>query len=287
MGRSLLVLPLLGVLASRPAAAQTVRSDLPVPNGPVYVTAVSGNPLYGGGSFTSLGPASGGGVPFDAVTGSQLPVIPRVAGTVRTAVPDGRGGWYIGGLFSAIGGVPRLNCARIRGDGTVTQWNPQPNGQVNTIAVAETTVYLSGFFSSVANQTRYSMAAADTGAGLLRSWIPIPNINPQAMAYANGVVYVGGPFTNMSGQTRMGIAALDPIIGLVTNWNPNITGGAVNALVVKGGTVVAGGTFNNVGGLTRNRIAAIDTATGVATAWDPNIGGNRVPVIAISGSTVY
>jgi hypothetical protein len=136
MGRSLLAL-IVAILAASPASAQTVRSDLPVPNGPVYVTAVSGNTLYVGGSFTSLGPASGGGVPFDAVTGAQLAVIPRVAGTVRTVVPDGRGGWYIGGLFSAVGGVPRLNCARIRGDGIVTQWNPQPNGQVNTIAVAE------------------------------------------------------------------------------------------------------------------------------------------------------
>src|SRR5262245_35736999 len=166
MGRVLLLAMFAGVLGFGDAAAQTVRSDIPVPNGPVNAVTISGSTLYLGGSFTSIGPASGGGVPFDAVSGAQLPVIPRVAGTVKTVVPDGKGGWYIGGLFSAVGGVPRLNCARIRGDGSVTAWNPQPNGQVYAIAVAETTVYLGGFFSSVASQARFSLAAVDTNTGV-------------------------------------------------------------------------------------------------------------------------
>src|SRR5438552_1624618 len=87
------------VLSVQPAAAQVVDVNLWVPNGTVYAVVLSGNTIYIGGNFTFVGPATGGGVPLSAATGSLLRPFPNVDGSVYAVVPDGQGGWYVGGSF--------------------------------------------------------------------------------------------------------------------------------------------------------------------------------------------
>src|SRR5438552_931094 len=98
------------------AEAQSIRQDFYITNGSVSAAALSGNTLYIAGSFTEVGPATGGFVPID--TASALPVngSPKVAGTVYAKVPDGSNGWYIGGSFTGVGGIPRRNLAHILAD---------------------------------------------------------------------------------------------------------------------------------------------------------------------------
>src|SRR6185503_20568494 len=91
-------------------SAQQVRQDFYVtgPNSTVYAMAKSGNTLYIGGNFSQVGPPTGSGVPVDPATGLPSGNFPRVTGTVHAVVPDGSGGWYIGGDFTAVGGISRL-----------------------------------------------------------------------------------------------------------------------------------------------------------------------------------
>jgi len=72
------------------------------PGDRVLASARVGNTIYLGGLFSSVGPATGGGVPISIPTAAPAPEFPRVAGEVNAVVPDGQGGWYIGGLFNAV-----------------------------------------------------------------------------------------------------------------------------------------------------------------------------------------
>lgn len=81
---------------------QTANPDMAVANLPVRAVAVDGNYTYIGGDFTYVGPNTGNGVKVS--TTSQIPdgSFPKVNGYIRAAVPDGSGGWYIGGSFSRV-----------------------------------------------------------------------------------------------------------------------------------------------------------------------------------------
>src|SRR5512140_2320816 len=99
---TLALLSIASCMFAIPAGAQVVRSDFPVVNSVVNAMVRSGNTLYLGGGFTRIGPASGGGVPLDSTSGAPLAGFPKVAGIVQAVVPDGAGGWFIGGAFTSV-----------------------------------------------------------------------------------------------------------------------------------------------------------------------------------------
>ena len=82
-------------------------------DGEVDAVALSGSTLYLGGRFSRVGPATGCGVPLATSTGTAASGFPRVDGPVYAAVPDGSGGWFIGGDFDAVGDSARSNLAHV------------------------------------------------------------------------------------------------------------------------------------------------------------------------------
>src|SRR5262245_23811942 len=132
-GRQLLFLIGVILFSTRPVTAlcQTVREDFYVTNGAVFCSAVSGNTLYVGGDFNQVGPATGGFVPTDITTGALLAGFPKVNGNVNAMAPDGAGGWFIGGYFTTVGGLPRANLAHVRSDLTVSSWDPSADSSVS------------------------------------------------------------------------------------------------------------------------------------------------------------
>lgn len=272
------------LLAPAPAVAQAARDDLWMTNGTVNAVVLAGDTLFAGGSFTAVGPATGAGVPIDAVTGLAVPGFPHVTGQVNAVAPDGSGGWYLGGTFSRVGGLPRANLARVLADQSVAAWNPGASGAVLALAVRGDTVYAGGAFSSLGGETRNNLGALDGTSGVALSWSPTANGTVRALAVTGGTVVAGGSFTAIGGQARNRIAALDAGTGLATAWNPGANS-TVRALATGPDVVWIGGDFSAAGGQVRTRLAALDAASGLATAWNPGANG-AVSALQVSGGAV-
>src|SRR5712691_1337588 len=121
----------LGVPLAPEALAQSPRVDFPVTDGYVLSASYLEGTLYLGGLFNHVGRPCGGFAGVDAATGALVPSPTRVAGQVWAAIPDGSGGWYLGGFFSAVVGVRRNNLARIHADGSLDAWDPSAVGTVH------------------------------------------------------------------------------------------------------------------------------------------------------------
>jgi hypothetical protein len=286
------------------AAAISTPLDSYVTNGPVQALAQSGGTLYIGGTFSQVGPRTGGFVGVNGGTGDANEPFPQVNGSVDAMVSDGSGGYYIGGTFTSVGGVAINNAAHVLANGSLaTGWNPNPNNAVYALAVSGSTVYLAGKFSSVTDSagtgtvTRNNAAAVNATTGDDTGWNPEPNNTVQALAVSGSTVYLGGIFTSVTDSagtgtvTRNNAAAVDATTGDDTGWNPDPNEG-VEALAVSGATVYLGGNFTSVtdsagtGTVTRNDAAAVDATTGDAKGWNPNPNRSPVAALAVSGSTV-
>ena len=281
-----LLLALLAVVAGATSGlAQGIQDSLWVTNGDVRGIIRSGDKLYVAGNFTHVGPATGGCVPLDATTGLLPGSFPRVAGTVYAIAPDGSGGWFIGGDFTAVSGQPRAYGAHVLSDLSLAAWDAQANNIVRAVVVSGTKVIMGGDFTSIGGQARNMIAALDATTGSATAWNPNAAGAVRALALNNNTVYVGGAFSSIGGASRNFLAQVDLTTGAATAWNPDGSG-TIDAIVVGSSSVYVGGSFSLIGGMTRNNIVALDGTTGAVSGWNPNANG-EVTTLAFNTPTVY
>jgi hypothetical protein len=263
-------------------------------SGRVWDIAVQGDTAYIGGEFTSLAPTLELAGAIDGASGLPQPGFPKLeAGEVKVAVPDGVGGWYIGGNFKISLGPAdsRVALARVRADGTVDpQWKPQFAAQqqspstVYALAVYNTYVYIGGDFtkfqagqSGGGGTARNHLARVSASTGTVDSgWDPSPDgtlVRSIAVA-PDGTAYVAGDFQNIRGVPRNGLAGLASAGAAVTGWAPALPN-------VTSMTVAPDNSKVYVAG---DSLAATDTAGNVL--WTH---AGKVTSVAVgrSGSTVY
>ncbi len=274
-----------------------------VTNGTVYSTALSadGGQLYIAGSFTQVGRRTGSFAPVDSATGAVAPHS-VVNGAVNTQVPDGAGGWYLGGSFTRVNGSTQKYLVRLRADGSVDPtFAATPSDAVYAVALSGNTLFVGGNFVQIGVSNVPYVAALDATTGTPRNWSIAVNGAIRHLAINGNSLYLGGDFLTINGQSRNYLAAVDATTAALAPWDPNPSNGlgipVINSLVVSGTTVLVGGTFSTIGGASRTAVAALDGITGAATNWDAQISAanptppaNSIPVVramAVDGSTLY
>ena len=292
---------LLASLWLRPAGA--VLPDTPDPgsyvtNNRVNTIVIDGETTYLGGYFTQIGPLTGFGAPFDAITGAAG-AYPKVNGSVKAVVPDGSGGWYIGGNFTKVGNLTRHYIARILADGSVdAKWNPDANSGITAMTLDNGKVYVGGWFTRIGGQSRNYIAALDasgTGAADAK-WNPNPGNSPDSYTSINTLVstgarvWVGGHFNRIGGIALNSLARIDSVrTGAAdVSWDPNLNPSAsVSALAISGTTLYVGGSFYSIGGQNRKNLAVIDTNTALANSdWNPDPDA-KVNALALQDKVLY
>jgi len=279
------------------SSAQTpINSDWWVPNRVVNTIVSDDNYTYIGGEFTNIGPNTGQGVTIDPSTGIAATDMPLVNGSVNIAVPDGNGGWYIGGSFTSVEGVDRNHLAHIKPDKTVNlEWNPNMSigeypdiHEVRVIAISGNNIYVGGQFTSIGGKARTNIAKLNNTTGDAdETWNPGANNKILTIAISGDDIYVGGEFTKIGGQSRNRIAKLNNTTGDANEtWNSGANN-RVWTIAISGDDIYVGGEFTYIGVQSRNRIAKLNNTNGDADeTWNPS-ANSVVWSIALAGENIY
>lgn len=265
------------------------------PGDRVLAIARMNHTLYLGGNFLYVGPSTGAGVPFDVETSKPARRYARVVGVVETSLADGAGGWYIGGLFTSVGGIPRRNLAHIAADGTVFAWDPRPNNRVLALALAGSTLYVGGAFDSVGTQPRLRVVALSTA-----SESPLPfrcdaDEPVTALVATDSSVFIGGWFSTLNGFARTFVGAVDPSTGGLRPWQVTLDE-RVSSLALRDSTLYIGGYFFAANGETHRCLVAVGAGTGAVHAWNPGLdrqppssldSGPHVRAILCTGDSLF
>jgi hypothetical protein len=261
-------------------------------------------------AFNVVGTPTGGGVPLDARTGAPVRHFPRVCGIVHVAIPDGAGGWFIGGYFSSIENEVRANIAHVMANGELADWAPNVWGEsryapyepihpaIHALMLRGSRLYIGGRFSSVNGVSRSNVAVLDARTGALLPWDPGADGEVRCFEAEGGRLYVGGEFNVMGDSARSHLAAFDERSGRLEPWHP-VADGFVLVMVIAGPRLYVGGQFDHVNGVGRNSVAVLDARTGAVMSWDAALQPHRsyiahgswiwpyVECLAIQGNTVY
>lgn len=187
---------------------------------------------------------------------------------------------YVGGMMSEVEGQARGHLAafnvRTR---QLLPWSPTVesdmtnSGEVLSLAVSDTTVYVGGWFSFCQGQPRVGLAAVHATTGRLFDWNPggestvVLGIVPDG-----GTVWIGGSFTMISGASRSNIAEVDGRTGAVTSWDPGQVGYSP-CLRRSGSKLYVGGQFSSFMGQPRTNLAVIDLDSKTLTSLAPELDG--------------
>lgn len=237
-----------------------------------------------------------------AVTGHVSPIpapgTPQLAPAgsaeqIRQIVECG-GTMYAVGTFSAIewGGntYSRHNVFSFSATAPypITSWNPDANGEVNSIALTPDCNYawLGGGFTNVAGTAVGNIAKLSTSTGaVVMGWAHSASKLVDTVVYTpNGHVLVGGEFTSINGSGRSFYASLNPSTGRDDGYlNLNISGHYVyphaapnptqaynQQLSPDGRHVLVEGVFTSVQGRSRQQIFMLNLGAGHGTvsAWN-------------------
>ncbi len=281
--------------------------------GQVLALSSDGQTLYVGGSFAEFLKSAGEGVPFDEVTQEPVAVYPKIStidfgpgATVYASIPDGNGGWYIGGSFTTVGTTTQASLAHITPEGVLdSAFTPSFVGDPGDATVYalelspdQTTLYAGGNFFSGSEQ--YA-AAFDTSDGSITSFSPYPGgtVYDLELSSDGETLYLGGDFGTMTGDftPKFNVAAMDTTgVGTLLAFDPQTGGasGVVHALRLTADdtTLYFGGEFTNVNiettADTRNKIAAFSTAGAgtLVAGFDPDADGDVYALALSSSETV-
>jgi hypothetical protein len=265
-------------LRGQPAALSDPKFWFPA--GPVNAILATNNTVYIGGDFSYVGPRTGPVALFDQAAGGLQAAPPRINGTpgvsgvVKAVVPDGSGGWFIGGTFTGIGTLAVTNVAHLKPDLTPDAgWNARLVGStVNALALDNGRLYIGGTFSKINGQTLIGGLAGVNAASPIVNWDPQLSGTVNAMQVVGGLVYVGGNFFSVGSSNLQNLAAISTSTALANSFNP-APDLQVLTLFVTATNIYVGGQFTTIGTKPRNRLAALDLNVGLANAWNPNPNG--------------
>ena len=269
----------------------------PAANDAVFALAVdSSGAVYAGGRFSSIGAQSRIGIAkLASDTGTaDLNWNPGAAGDVVVeALAAGSGAIYASGLFSAIGGQPRSNIAKLAlGTGAADPiWNPAADRPVTALAAnGIDTVYAGGYFTHIGGGSSSHIAKlSDSGAGAVDpNWNPGADGQVSALALdGNGDAVAGGYFVGVGGQTRRGLAVVSSSglpLAAVDTERP----GVVYALAAQpDGGMIVGGDFYGTDQQLRNNLLRVLPGGTLDFAWNPGADSIVQALAVDSTGAVY
>lgn len=268
-------------------------------DGSIYSSAVKGDTLFLGGTFSVVGKYCGGGAVFGSNSDTTLPIENKIIGDVYASTDDGNGGFYIYGSFhlenepsSALHNRIEhiLSNGKLDNSFSTTAdwfWQTKMKFDANTNLLYVASNNSSGAILNGQNVNRFFTYNVITKS--VDTLFPQPNDEIYKIEINNNKLYLLGSFTQVDTFTRNNIACLNIIGKQVTNWNPML--GAFSDIDFYKSKIIIGGGFND-GIFNNHACALVDSITGHDTIdyifnssnlyWAASVGK-----IAIKGDTLF
>ncbi|MCZ4409760.1 T9SS type A sorting domain-containing protein [Cryomorphaceae bacterium 1068] len=258
------------------ASIITGEPDLPIAqlNERVFTLAqdFENNKLYFAGDFTEMNEETKRFIArVDLTDGEVDPWGVFIKGSFLRDIEIADDEIYVGGEFTKIKGVDRQNLAALTKVGfNVTDFNPDPDSQVNSISENAGEVTFGGSFNTVKPSLAEpndveTFAILDRTTGQLLDAPTSPNVFADEIVIDGDRILFAGGFSQFGDSARQGIAALDRETLEVTEWGNNLSllGDEVRIRDIELNNdrvyFVAGNTDKNLG--------ALDRATGALLDW--------------------
>lgn len=258
-------------------------------NGVVRATAIAGDTVVVGGTFTAAVSPTGVSIDRRNLAAFSLSTGELLTGwradtdnTVSALGTDGSSVWA-GGTFTTVGGTARSRLVKLDAvTGAVDpNFSPRVNNGVKAVEVAGADLFIGGAFSAVDGVSRKRLAKLHAGTGALDAQFAASADKPvYALALSStGTLFVSGTFTLLNGVARLGVGGVNAITGAISGPAFAFTSVPVYGLDVSPDGVMLFGAQKS------NQLTAWTVASG-SRKWRVNTDGNA-QAVKYFADTVY
>ncbi len=203
--------------------------------------------------------------------------------------PDGK--ILIGGVFTEVGGVERLNLARLNPDGSLdTTFDPAPDGEVRFILVQEDgKILIGGLFENIAGGERARLARLNSNGSLDEGFQAECNARVEVIKeLPQGQILIAGEFTSVNGVEQRRIARLNANGGVDENFTGQVANGIViDVAELPDGKLMVCGNFTTVADIGRQRLARLHPNGDLDETFTVNSDGTvRVLIVQANGGLI-
>jgi uncharacterized delta-60 repeat protein len=201
--------------------------------------------------------------------------------------PDGD--IIVGGHFSAVDSVGRVNLARLRPNGVVVAFttisNAAPSDVIYQTALqSDGKILITGNFNAISGQPRSQLARLNADGSLDPNFAPVAGGGSyiwKLKLQSDGKILVSGDFNQIAGQNRSGFARLNGNGSIDAAFSPN-----PNALVsaiaeLPDGKLIVGGAFTQIAGQSRPRIARLNVDGSLDPTFNPPVVPGEVTSVVV------
>lgn len=258
----------------------------------VYIINQDENSIYVGGRFATETGFTGENGFYTGrgsilTTASDIPeanfpqfgsILPNAIGSgSRVSIPDGSGGWYIGGFFTYLS---YSNLIHVLSDNTIdSNFSPNPSWSVNDLVLDGDNLFVGGEFSEIGGQNISYLALLNaTNGSVNTNWNPNPNNLIFTISKDGNKLYAGGNFTSLGGKENKYFAVVDTTTGAVI---PSIsTTGKVNVIKHDNDNIYVGGDFTGDCGYYTGDCALLPINVDIPIAEFPKLVGITLTTIS-------
>jgi uncharacterized delta-60 repeat protein len=207
---------------------------------------------------------------------------PMVGGSypqVRALAVQADGSVLLGGWFSGVGALPRMNIARLNADGTLdTQFDPGANEMVNAVAeLPNGKILVAGAFTQLGGQGRNRLARLNADGTLDDGFFGNVSGSSYASVFSvalqtDGKLVVGGAFSTLGGQTHNNLGRIEADGTVDTAFAADVEGGVYSLVIQPDGKILVGGYFQMLAsdGSWRTNLVRINPDGTLDSGFAPN-----------------
>lgn len=204
---------------------------------------------------------------------------------------------FSGPFECSIEGEDAKNLVAIsKSSGKLLNWDFKTSNAVESLFIRDSLMFIGGWFTSILDQPRTSLAVLNLRTGNLTPFSPLIKTSSQGngsavtqIQFRDSVIYFSGIFDSVNNVSRRAFAEMNLYTASLSSWDPKMDQNN-SCIQVEDSILYVGGGYSTLNLSPKNKLAAVSLNTHQTKSWNPLLSLSKeknVKTLAVAKNSIF